>query len=64
MKTEDGFFESVGELKFLEMTENYMHVEFRIKLNSENLCYYSIWYILAVECVFVGYSRIELQDIC
>jgi hypothetical protein len=30
-----------------------MQVEFGSKLNFGHLCYYSIWNILAVECVLV-----------
>lgn len=46
-----------------------MHVEFRSKLKLDKcvsvlLCYSSFWNILAVECVFVGHSGIEIKDMC
>lgn len=39
-----------------------MHVEFRSKLKLGQVCYFSFWIILAVECVFVGHSWIEMKD--
>jgi hypothetical protein len=62
MKIASKFFKDVAELKYLGTTlthQNYMHEEFKSRLNSGNVCYHSVQSLLS-SCLLSRNVKIKI----